>query len=344
MYPSPVVYTGLTIGAGDSISASVSYTGSNQYTLSLTDVTTGANFSTIQSGSAQRSSAEWVEEAPSSSRGVLPLANFGTVNFSGATATINGTQGPADNSWSGSTLYQIDMVTPNRSLKATTSALSNSDNFSVTFVSSGVSGSGGKGGGHGGNNASEILAADPSQSANFESAVQGGLLAAPSQTSTTLVSAQLPTSIMVASPVGSLPNQTTPPYLTPNFVYVGSGSTAEEGPKRDTPPPNGTMSPEDSAPAPDAPRPPRNMAPEDPAPAPRQEESLQIAPSPASSSGASVELERGSAAAGATGKWRNIALAGVLVLALAVDRAWVTGIKENKETKRRQDGQDPSLS
>jgi hypothetical protein len=38
-----------------------------------------------------RSSVEWVEEAPSAGRGgVLPIDDFGTVSFTGATAVKNG--------------------------------------------------------------------------------------------------------------------------------------------------------------------------------------------------------------------------------------------------------------
>jgi hypothetical protein len=33
---------------------------------------------------------EWVEEAPSAGRGVLPLADFGTINFSAASAVKDG--------------------------------------------------------------------------------------------------------------------------------------------------------------------------------------------------------------------------------------------------------------
>jgi hypothetical protein len=152
MYPAGSVNLSLAINPGDKISAYVKNTGPGQFVLSITDVTTGSPaFSTTQTSSqAQQSSAEWIQEAPSSRRGILPLANFGTINFLGASATVNGTTGPADNSWSGSTLYQIDMVTKTGSPKATTSALSDSgstSSFSVTWVSSG-SGSGGKGGGH----------------------------------------------------------------------------------------------------------------------------------------------------------------------------------------------------
>jgi hypothetical protein len=42
----------------------------------------------------QLSSAEWIEEAPSTNSGVLPLANFGSVTFSNAQYTANGTTGP----------------------------------------------------------------------------------------------------------------------------------------------------------------------------------------------------------------------------------------------------------
>ena len=41
----------------------------------------------------------------------MPLANFGSVTFSGASATIDGVAGPIDDSaFPSSTVYQIDMV------------------------------------------------------------------------------------------------------------------------------------------------------------------------------------------------------------------------------------------
>ena len=96
MYPKGLVQiTSMTIKAGDQISASVTYDGSGKFTLSITDGS--QSYSTTQSAKrAKRSSAEWIEEAPSSIFGVLPLANFGTVNFSNAKATLNGTTGPID--------------------------------------------------------------------------------------------------------------------------------------------------------------------------------------------------------------------------------------------------------
>ena len=105
MYPSASVdISSMTVAAGDSITASVQYVSSGthagEFQLSIAD-TSRANdsFTTYQSASqAERSSAEWIVEAPSSNSGVLPLANFSSVAFTNASATINGVSGPIDGS------------------------------------------------------------------------------------------------------------------------------------------------------------------------------------------------------------------------------------------------------
>jgi hypothetical protein len=112
----------LTIHPGDSISASVTYLGSDQFSLQLTNNTTNESFAITQTAyGAQRSSAEWIVEAPSSSNGILPLAKFGTANITGASATIGGETGPIDNpAWQNAS---IDMMSSRGVTKATTSAL-----------------------------------------------------------------------------------------------------------------------------------------------------------------------------------------------------------------------------
>ena len=102
----------MTVKPGDSITASVAYNASNsKYTLTITDTTeTTSSFNdsfsiAMAAPGMARSSAEWVVEAPSSGYGVLPLANFGSVTFTNAYATINGTTGAIDN-WQG---YAINM-------------------------------------------------------------------------------------------------------------------------------------------------------------------------------------------------------------------------------------------
>ncbi len=87
MYPKFPVNLSNTVRPGDSITAEVKFNGSGSFTLSITNNTRGWTFSTNQrSTRARRGSAEWIAEAPSSSSGVLPLANFGTVNFTNCTA------------------------------------------------------------------------------------------------------------------------------------------------------------------------------------------------------------------------------------------------------------------
>jgi hypothetical protein len=159
MYPNPsYTITSMKIQPGDTISASVTYT-SGGFVLYIADGS--QTFQTTQSSSsAQRSSAEWIQEAPSSYFGVLPLSDFGTINFSNSQATISGTTGQIDApSWS-SQSTAINMVTSRGALKASTSSLADSGNpttssFSVTWVSSG------SGGRHGGGRSAIVPVSQP---------------------------------------------------------------------------------------------------------------------------------------------------------------------------------------
>lgn len=133
MYPKYPVNLKMKITPGDKMSAEVKYLGSNKFQLTITDVTTGATYSTTQrSSSAKRSSAEWIAEAPSSMSGVLPLADFGTVQFSNSQAILNGHTGTInDAAWQ---YDAITMVTSSGTTKALTSALStDGTSFSVTW-------------------------------------------------------------------------------------------------------------------------------------------------------------------------------------------------------------------
>ena len=134
MYPQAgYLITGITVRPGDTMSANVSYSG-NSFTLFIEDVTNGGTFTlTQQNTTAQRSSAEWVVEAPSSYSGrVLPLADFGTVTFSAASATINGHTGNiGDTAWRNDPMI---MVTQTGIVKAQPTALSNGGtSFTVTW-------------------------------------------------------------------------------------------------------------------------------------------------------------------------------------------------------------------
>jgi hypothetical protein len=85
----------LTVKGGDSVSVSLNQTSSGQWSLSFRDNTSGQNYSETIAYKSSLSSAEWIEEMPAgatsrNSLTFLPLDNFGTMSFSGASATVNG--------------------------------------------------------------------------------------------------------------------------------------------------------------------------------------------------------------------------------------------------------------
>jgi Peptidase A4 family len=85
MYPKGALLISSNVRPGDTITASVQYVGNGNFKLTMNSrrgTTPIISFSTTQQlRRAQRSSVEWIEEAPWSG-GTLPLANFGSVGFS----------------------------------------------------------------------------------------------------------------------------------------------------------------------------------------------------------------------------------------------------------------------
>ena len=130
MYPKPGYRVNLAVNAGDSITGEVLYTGNGKFVLTLTNNTTHKTFSTTQrSNKAQRQSAEWIVEAPWSG-GVLPLANFGTLNLTGSYASILSTNLVPLGSLVSD---KIDMANTDGTIKASTSAITGGTDFSVTW-------------------------------------------------------------------------------------------------------------------------------------------------------------------------------------------------------------------
>jgi hypothetical protein len=90
--PNTTQQVPLTVSAGDSMSVSIAETatGSGEWNVSIRDNTTGQSYSTSLAYNSSQSSAEWIEEMPSDGSSFVPIDNFGTVSFSGATAVENG--------------------------------------------------------------------------------------------------------------------------------------------------------------------------------------------------------------------------------------------------------------
>jgi len=125
MYPAYPVNFSNTVKPGDSFTGSVTFSGSDTYTLTLTDHTQGWTKTVTKNQSGlDRSSAEVITEAPSDSEGPLPLTDFGTVTYSSSSVngTSLGTQSPQGIYIEG---------------EDTTSSINSSGGFSNTWTSSG---------------------------------------------------------------------------------------------------------------------------------------------------------------------------------------------------------------
>ncbi|MBV8235850.1 MAG: hypothetical protein JO075_09130, partial [Acidimicrobiia bacterium] len=125
MFPSPPGSINHPVQAGDTLTATVSVPSRGVFTLTLRS-SEGWTFSTQQSSSrAQQASAEAITEAPTlAGSGVVKLAQFGSINYSGTAA--NGQQ------ISNLSPQPVTMERRSGVIKATPSGLSGGS-FSVTW-------------------------------------------------------------------------------------------------------------------------------------------------------------------------------------------------------------------
>ena len=80
----------LSISAGDSVTVWITQQSGNDWLIAMKNNTTGGTYNVTVQYASSNSSAEWVQEAPSVGRGLVSLDQFGTVQFSGASAVRNG--------------------------------------------------------------------------------------------------------------------------------------------------------------------------------------------------------------------------------------------------------------
>jgi Peptidase A4 family len=129
MYPANPVYYTNPVKPGDAFTSSVTFSGTDTYTLVLKDTTQGwTQTQTINESGFDRSSAEVITEAPccTNSGGILPLADFGKVTYgsSDANGTSLGSQSPTS----------ITMINNSGEDKDSTSAINGSGGFSNTWI------------------------------------------------------------------------------------------------------------------------------------------------------------------------------------------------------------------
>jgi hypothetical protein len=81
----------LRIHPGDAVAVSISEQSPDDWLIAFTNQTTGQTYQETQTYASSHSSAEWVQEAPSSGRGgILPLSNFGSIAFSAGSTIRDG--------------------------------------------------------------------------------------------------------------------------------------------------------------------------------------------------------------------------------------------------------------
>ena len=80
----------LAVNGGDTVSVSITEQSADLWLIDMKNITTGKSFTTTIRYNSSKSSAEWIEEAPSVGRGLAPLDNFGSVKFTAGGAVVDG--------------------------------------------------------------------------------------------------------------------------------------------------------------------------------------------------------------------------------------------------------------
>jgi len=137
VFPNAPVFYASPVRPGDAMSASVTSDGNGVFKLTLSDTTQGWTQTAQRTATgAQLGSAEVIAEAPSE-KTALPLADFGTVNFTDVTVD----NAPIGAGVSGTTLTELVMQSASGTDLATASALTGGNAFSVTSDGTGARGS-----------------------------------------------------------------------------------------------------------------------------------------------------------------------------------------------------------
>src|SRR5437870_4339233 len=80
----------LSVSPGDTMTVSITQQGDGRWLIAMRNDTTGRTYSTTVTYASSTSSAEWIQEAPSAGRRIIPLDDFGTLQFTKGSAVKDG--------------------------------------------------------------------------------------------------------------------------------------------------------------------------------------------------------------------------------------------------------------
>ena len=90
MLPDSSRTVSLDVAPGDSVTVSITEQTGGEWLIKMANNTTQATYQRTVRYASSRSSAEWIQEAPSAGRGIIPLDDFGTLRFTGGSAVRDG--------------------------------------------------------------------------------------------------------------------------------------------------------------------------------------------------------------------------------------------------------------
>lgn len=90
MLPRSAQAIPFVVDAGDDVNIAITQQADGRWLIAFQNQTTGKAYQVTETYTSTLSSAEWVEEAPSSGQREVPLDNFGTVQFGAATTVKDG--------------------------------------------------------------------------------------------------------------------------------------------------------------------------------------------------------------------------------------------------------------
>ena len=132
----------LAVNAGDTVSVTITEQTTGVWLIDMKNVTTGQSYTTTIRYNSSKSSAEWIQEAPSIGRGIAPLDSFGTVKFTAGGTVVDGKQ----QSLSGAGAKAVTMTDgANQPLAIPSSLGGDGSSFSVTRTSNPGTNTGGGG-------------------------------------------------------------------------------------------------------------------------------------------------------------------------------------------------------